>query len=199
MDKLTGEDYLNHWRARMAKGPQEAGTEQNGDDLWNFMSPSLEDKNPRSILEFGCAYGRMLRRIRARWPEAKLYGVDICKEALEHLRANWEGKVPVLFNQSVPPAHLRVDMIFTCTVLQHVTDDDVLRQIAESFRAILKPAGNLVLYENIAHRPGKGGAHMREFAAQDYMDLWPELQWQECGIFVHNGEEHDLMIGQKAL
>ena len=197
MNKLSGQAYLDHWKTRMAKGPLEAGTEKNADDTWNFVSGFLPEDEPRSILEFGCGYGRMLRRLRDRWPKARLYGVDLSAEALDHLKANWERRPPILFNQDSPPTHIRVDMIFTCTVLQHVTDDAVLGRIGEGFRAILRPGGLMVLFENVSHGPGQGGAHMREFAAADYMALCPELKWRECGIFVHRLEAHSLMVGRK--
>jgi SAM-dependent methyltransferase len=197
MKKLTGQDYIDHWKTRMAKGPLEAGTEKNADDTWRFIAGFVERDEPKSILEFGCGYGRMLRRLRNRWPKARLYGVDLSAEALEHMKANWQGRPPMLFNQDSPPMHIRVDLIFTCTVLQHVTDDGTLGRIAEGFRAILRPGGSMVLFENVSHRTGEGGAHMREFAAADYMALWPELKWRECGILVHRLEAHSLMIGRK--
>ncbi len=197
-DKFTGQAYIDHWTTRMARGPREAGTERNADEVWDFITGWLEKDEPRSILEFGCAYGRMLRRIQARWPKAKLYGVDLSKAALDHLEANWQGNSPRLFNQSSPPLHLRVDMIFTCTVLQHVTDDEILAKIANGFGRILKPGAILVLFENVTYAGGGGGAHMRHFGPRDYMGLWPELAWEDRGAFMHGFEAHELMIGRKA-
>jgi SAM-dependent methyltransferase len=199
MDKLKGQAYLEHWEKRMARGPHEAGTEENADAVWAFVKPHLADFTPRSVLEQGCAYGRMLRRIRNQWPKAKLYGVDISKDALTHLEANWVSRPPTLFNQSAPPLDIKVDMIWTCTVLQHVTDDQVLGEIVEGFRAILNPKGKLVLFENVTWAHGGGGAHMRHFGAADYMGLWPELRWQDCGTFMHGAESHELMIGTNGL
>lgn len=198
MDKLTGEQYINHWTKRMAKGPLEAGTESNAEEIWNFIRPHLVGFTPQSVLEQGCAYGRMLRRIQREWPKATLYGADVCREALEHLRQNWLGDMPIVYNQSTPP-RLKVDMIFTCTVLQHITDDDVLQKVADGFREALNPGGRLVLYENIQWAHGGGGAHMRHFGPQDYMNFWPELVWKDCGTLAHahDGQRHELMIGTK--
>jgi SAM-dependent methyltransferase len=201
MKKLTGIEYIEHWRQRMARGPLEAGTVENGNDTWAFIEPLLpEGFAPKAILEYGCAYGRMMRHLHVCYPEAQLYGVDLSGEALDHLVAHWpDSPAPNVFNQNVPPTDIRVDMIFTCTVLQHVTDDSVLRTIAAGFRKILNPGGYLVFFENVNWGPGQGGAHMREFAAADYMHLFPEMAWNDCGKFMHVTEAHELMIGQKPL
>ena len=193
-----GTEYLDHWRKRMARGPLEAGTVQNGNDTWEFIEPLLpEGFEPKTILEYGCAYGRMMRHLHMRWPDARLYGVDLSGEALDHLIKHWpDSPPPNLFNQNVPPADIRVDLIFTCTVLQHITDDNVLKAVALGFRKILNPGGYLILFENINWGPGQGGAHMREFAASDYMGLWPEMRWNDCGKFMHVLEAHELMIGR---
>ncbi len=198
MDKLTGPDYINHWRNRMKRSPLEAGTEQNADEVWAFIHPFVKDLKPETILEYGCAYGRMLRRLHREWPGARLLGVDLSKEALDYQRTHWEfGEPPTTFNQSTPPLNVRVDLVFTCTVLQHITDDAVLRKVAEGLEAIINPGGHLILFENITYAKGGGGRHMRHFGPWDYMDLWPELEWKDCGTFMHGKEAHEVMIGEK--
>jgi SAM-dependent methyltransferase len=198
VEKLKGQAYIKHWEDRIARGPHEAGTEENADFTWSFIQGHLADCDPGSVLEYGCAYGRMLRRIRARWPKARLFGVDLSQVALDGLKATWPDKpIPVLFNRNTPPPNVRVDMIFTCTVIQHITDPDILRKVFAGFRRILNPGGKLVMYENVTWGKGQGGAHMSELSAQEYMDLWPELDWRDCGTLTHGLERHELLIGRK--
>jgi len=198
MTKLSGQAYIDHWKTRIAKGPHEAGVEQNGDDTWNFIAPFLEGFQPRSILEFGCAWGRMLRRIHGHFPKARLFGVDLSPVALEGLKATWpDDRIPTLYNQNEPPIDIRVDMIFTCTVIQHITDLDILGKVFDGFRTILRPGGKLVMFENVNWGKGQGGKHMSELNAAEYMALWPELEWRDCGTFMHGVEAHELMIGSK--
>jgi SAM-dependent methyltransferase len=199
MKKLTGIEYVDHWRKRMSRGPLEAGTVENGNDTWAFIEPFLPEYfEPKTILEYGCAYGRMMRHLNMCWPDAQLYGVDLSREALDHLIQHWPYLPPPnLFNQNIPPTDIKVDLIFTCTVLQHVTDDAVLKAIVKGFRKILNPGGLMILFENINWVPGQAGAHMREFSASDYMALWPELAWTLSGEFVHQNERHALLIGKK--
>jgi len=200
--KLTGQAYIDHWKTRIARGPHEAGTIENGNDTWQFITQRLPPSiAPKSALEFGCAYGRMLRHLREQWPEADLYGVDLCRGALDHLAKNWHlpGGPPRLFNQNVPPTGIEVDLIFTCTVLQHVTDRENLQAIADGFRAILNPNGYLILFENVNWGKGQGGSHMNELTADEYMNLWPELQWRDCGALYHRQEAHELLIGKRVV
>jgi SAM-dependent methyltransferase len=197
-EKLTGQAYIDHWKNRIKKSPLEAGTPENAVDTWSFIKPNVQFKEKiGAVLEYGCAYGRMLRHLQAEWPKAQLFGVDLCKEALDHLAANWNGTKPTLFNQGFPPIHVRADLIFTCTVIQHITDDDILHQVAAGFDVILNPGGRLVLFENVTYADGGGGAHMREYSAENYMSLWPSLQWKNCGVYMHGKEAHALMIGRK--
>lgn len=195
MNKLIGTAYIEHWNKRISKGPIEAGTIENGNDTWEFIRPHVCELTPASILEYGCAYGRMLRHVQDQWPQARLYGVDLCKAALDHLAANWEGKPPVLFHRATPPPRLKVDLIYTNTVLQHVTDPDILQKIVDGFRAMLNPDGHLVLFENVTYANGGGGAHMVHLGPDGYTGLWPEFDWKDCGRFMHGAEVHELMIG----
>ena len=198
IEKLTGEAYIEHWVRRISQGPEEAGTERNGDDTWSHVRDFILPFEPGSILEFGCSWGRMLRRIHSEWPKARLYGVDLCQTALEGLKKSWPDDLPPkLYHRSTPPTDIRVDMIFTCTVIQHITDPDVLAKVFEGFKKILKPGGKLVMFENITFERGGGGAHMIHFGENDYTALWPELRWKLCPRFIHRYDLHGLMIGMR--
>lgn len=197
MDKLTGQAYIEHWDKRISKGPNEAGLEQNGDDTWEFIIKHFTFK-PGSVLEYGCSWGRMLRRIHKQWPKAKLYGVDLCQTALDGLKATWPDRdVPKLWCANTPPMGIKADMIFTCTVIQHVTDPDILKKIFAGFREILKPGGKLVMFENITFEKGGGGAHMIHYGIKNYTSLWPDLAWETGPIFQHGYNLHALLIGTR--
>lgn len=197
MDKLTGQEYIDHWNKRISKGPHEAGLEKNGDDTWAFVMKHFSF-NPRSVLEYGCSWGRMLRRIHAQWPKAKIYGVDLCETAIEGLKASWPDKnLPTLWVRNTPPDGIKTDMIFTCTVIQHITDLAILKQVFDGFKKILKPGGKLVMFENITFEKGGGGAHMLHFGIKDYTDLWTDLVWQTGPTFLHGTNLHALLIGTR--
>lgn len=192
--KLAGAAYVDYWQTRIAKGSDQVsfngvGADKQGDEIWEFIQSHIADLRPRSILDFGCGYGRMMRRMHALWPNAKLHGVDLCREALDSVTDC--GK-PKLYTRI--PKGLRVDLVFDCLALQHITDDTVFIEVVESFRALLTNSGRLVLFDNVSQ---PGASHVRDMSAKDYMDLWPELQWQDCGVLTLGLQAHALMIGAK--
>lgn len=200
MHKLTGLEYLDYWRTRMARGADQAGfngqdADRQGHDIWKFISPWLQELHPRSAMEFGCGHGRILRRLRGLWPETTLYGVDICAEAVDAIARTWE--LPGLPQLSTEiPTQIQVNVIVDCLALQHVTDSDVRDDIAERLDAVLAPGGAIVLFENVAH---PGAEHMWDASVRDYEGLWPQFQWSHgCGVLVLGYQCHALMIGRKA-
>ena len=41
---------------------------------------------PRRILDFGCGYGRVIRFLRAHWPDAEIVASDVLSEGVRDLR-----------------------------------------------------------------------------------------------------------------
>jgi trans-aconitate methyltransferase len=198
MPKLAGQAYLDCWRTRMAQGADQAGfngqdADRQGNEIWKFIEPWISGMKPRTVVDFGCGYGRMLRKMRILWPKSNLYGIDVCKEAIASINENWrEPGYPKVFVQSQIPQNIRADLIFDCMVMQHITDDGILGDVVESFKTALRPGGSIVLFENIAET---GAKHMRDMPAENYMALFPELKWIEYSILMLGFQAHALMIG----
>lgn len=99
-------------------------------------------KQFRSILEFGCSYGRLLRHFFTLVPEAKLAGCDIiAKEILWSRNKYPEGKF--LVNQAKPPVGFsdgEFDFIYSYSVFTHLSEENHLNWLKELSR-ILKPGG----------------------------------------------------------
>lgn len=199
--KLTGQAYIDYWRRRMAKGPDEAGFNgrdavAQGDAIWEFIRPHIAGFSPRSVFEFGCGYGRMLRKLYSLWQTAAFSGADLSGTALGATLETWPDPAfpPLLCVGSSLPGP--VDLIFTCLALQHVTDDEMFSGVVEDFRKNLRPGGHLVLFENVCKH---GADHLRDMSSQSYMDLWPELEWIKYDqLLILNLQVHALLIGRKA-
>jgi SAM-dependent methyltransferase len=97
-----------------------------------------------SILDFGCGFGRVLRMLRAAFPEASLTacdlrtdGVDFCVRAF--------GATPAY--SSYDPKHIRLegpfDLIWCGSVFTHF-DDDQWAAFLPFFESLLAPKGLLV-------------------------------------------------------
>jgi methyltransferase family protein len=206
MQKLTGEKYLNYWRDRIAKGPEQVGrggstmeeVEKQGDLYFDYIRRGLSGvpKQPKieNILEFGSGWGRMLVRCRSIWPDAKLTGIELCPTAAGK---SWLDSKTTILTGCEAPASLfgTMDFAFTCTVLQHITDPEKMVQACVSLYSCLKKGGALVLLENVESTKAE---HVLGVPAQVYMDQFPTIEWQEeFSIVKYADERHAVMVGKK--
>lgn len=96
----------------------------------------------RSILEFGCGYGRLTRYLFALAPEADIFGSDISARDIAWCRRTYP-KGHFTLNQPKPPLSLadgQCDLIFSYSVFTHLSEQthkDWLRELAR----ILRPGG----------------------------------------------------------
>jgi SAM-dependent methyltransferase len=198
--KLKGDAYLNHWRERMAKGPDEVAHDGRDADtqaasFWSALQPYLPIA-PRLALEFGCGYGRMLRYVRERYPRTELHGIDLSSDAIASLlREDRPPPIRLWVGYRVPRELLNCfDLAYTCTCLQHITDDTYLRGAAKSLDAAVRPGGTLLLLENVA-KPGAD--HVRDMFPDDYRALFPAITWQAESFVEWKGQRHVVLAGVK--
>ena len=178
----------------MAKGPSQAGTERQADEIWKFVVQEMEDIEPKAILEYGCGYGRMTARLRARWPDAKMTCTDISVDAIKSTKQKFPDRAIRFINSHIIPKNVRVDLIFTCQVLQHVTDREIFEGTMASFSRALKPDGSIVIFENVHETFAE---HMRDAPEDDYIKQLPDLHWRHCGTLILGLQAHALMVGRR--
>lgn len=200
MDKLQGQDYLDYWQTRIARGPVECtagGTETEQEaQAEAFAAPvraRLGHLTPARVLEFGSGYGRMLKRWRALWPEARLLGVELSHDAI---RAGWKDVgTDVYWSGDDPWGRIAiVDVVITCTALQHVTDESLFAQACGDLKTALMPGACLVLIENVSC---PGVPHVRDMGVTDYLRAFPQIVWQAVDWIEWHGQEHAAMFGVK--
>jgi len=203
--KLSGEEYLQFWRERIAQGPEQVGyggssmkeVEAQADAFIRAIGPRLfiRRQTPLTLLEFGSGYGRMLKRIREVHPGTELFGVDLCPEAI---KKSWKDeRTQLRVDWTVPVEWVKTDfeMITTFTVLQHVTDEVMFGEICSELAVSLKKGGKIVLLENVS-RPG--ARHVRDADPEDYMDAFPGVDWKDPGFLEYKGEKHAIMVGDRS-
>ena len=96
--------------------------------------------NGHSVLEIGHGPGGNLRYIADRFSPSKLMGVDISSDMVELARANLPGEVEVqkIDGTQLPFADNSVDIVFTATVLQHNTDEVMLKALIKEICRVAK-------------------------------------------------------------
>jgi SAM-dependent methyltransferase len=107
---------------------------------------------PRTILDFGCGHGRVLRVLKATFPEARLAVADI-----DHLAVNFcvetFGAEPIYssWNSHGIPQDKAFDLIWCGSLLTHVNADRIIGFL-ELFESRLAPSGMVVFTTS-----GRGG------------------------------------------
>jgi SAM-dependent methyltransferase len=123
------------------------------DKFWNsgrhevdvFLSRlNLPDTRLWAMVEIGCGLGRMTHRFAERF--AHVYSVDISPEMLTRAKKQWAGLTNVDFilghgNDLPGIADRSVDFVFSYIVLQHVPDQEIVKNYLRETARVLKPGG----------------------------------------------------------
>jgi SAM-dependent methyltransferase len=126
----------------------------------------------RSVLDFGCGPGRLLRRLSAQLPDARLVGIDVDAEAVAWV-ASALPEVRALTVPSLPPTALQAaefDLVIAFSVFTHLDED---RQDAwlEELARVAAPGGTLLLTVN-------GDFSIRWHREHPLFNLSPEVETQ---------------------
>jgi ubiquinone/menaquinone biosynthesis C-methylase UbiE len=105
------------------------------------------DTIPESIMDVGCGTGRLLGKMAARWPSARLIGVDPTPGMIVEARQNIpRGTFHVGAAESLPVADQSVDLVLTTVSFHHWADQvQGLREVAR----VLHPGGCFFLADLI--------------------------------------------------
>lgn len=122
--KVVYADPRHYWTLR---GGFDYFREQEGQPDRSKRSEWLADRiasyAPSSVLEIGCGYGKQLRAIRKRLPNARLVGVDFSPTQLGEARAYLEGYEEIELvhgsGDRLPFADRSFDLVMTSAVILH--------------------------------------------------------------------------------
>ena len=193
-------------RARQ-KGPRAVGYhrwsesrfEHETESLWQRLEPHAGPARSEGrvrCLDFGCGAGRFAVRLaRAGFDTV---GVDISAELLKLSAASGPaGHRSLLISGDgrLPFESASFELVWICTVLQHVPDELLSRVTAE----LLRVAGDgavLVLCENTAAGKGRtsSSGHVIFRDPAEYLDLFRGVAVQD--EFEQHGERHTVFAGE---
>jgi 2-polyprenyl-3-methyl-5-hydroxy-6-metoxy-1,4-benzoquinol methylase len=105
-----------------------------GGDKATFSAISKLKESPKSILDIGCGGGLFTIQLAKRYPQAKIVGVDISKEAIDFANRQLETTVPQIKNVEfvlLDSPHLNFppnsfDVVTSTLVCHHLTDLEIL-------------------------------------------------------------------------
>lgn len=158
---------------------------------WSVITRWMEHK-PLSILEIGCNIGINLMGLSYLFPDAKLDGIEINREAAA-IAQNNIGKRGVIFNDSIlafiPPN--KYDLVFTRGVLIHINPEH-LTEVYKKMNDLSNQYIVMVEYYNpvpveVNYRGHSNRLFKRDFAGE-MLDLYPSLALQNYGFFYYRDE-----------
>lgn len=101
-------------------------------------------EEPKTILDVGCGYGRLANEMQLVYPQAEIYGIEVCKPFAEKFQEKFAG----CFNgpiQEYRPDRL-FDAVVIVTVLMYVEPARLGETLLRLWDAV-KPGGSLVVIE----------------------------------------------------
>ena len=125
---------------------------QHYDEKWAFYVEATTRETLRRmpvrpdsrVLDVGCGTGELLRRLRAKYPQAVLAGLDPVPEMLEVARGKLSGNedLRVGYADSLPWRAGSFDVVVSCNMFHYITHPvEALREMAR----VIRPGGALVL------------------------------------------------------
>ena len=134
--------YEQHWLQRRIRGP--------GQDRVLEVA-AAQGPQPAAILDIGCGTGRLLRAAAARFPTARLEGVDAAEGMIKQAIAIVPVGLQIRFQQataeSLPFPDSGFDLVFSTMTFHHWSDQQ--KAIGEVKR-VLAPRGRWLLADIVA-------------------------------------------------
>ncbi|TXL75675.1 class I SAM-dependent methyltransferase [Vineibacter terrae] len=120
--------------------------------------------NIRQILDFGCGHGRVLRWLRAIYPEATIVGADITEDGVKFCAETF-GSVPLISSTNIDEIKpgRTFNLIFAGSVITHL-DEPKSRALLDRFLSWLNPGGLMVFSSH-----GATAVRYQESGQIDYM------------------------------
>jgi len=159
-----------------------------------------------SILEIGCNAGPNLSILARHFPDARLYGIDINKQAISQgkqwLEREYLSNVELSVGKADDLRHFKdksVDIIFTDAILLYVGPDKIKRVLSEMQRVSRKAMIFLEFHETLPSMSRSYDAHWiydYEKLCRSYLpsvrcklsklpsDVWNDMLWHAYGYFV---------------
>jgi len=107
--------------------------------MLDLIAASEPAFRPSAVLDIGCGTGRLLRRAAARWPAARLFGVDPARGMVEVAqRLTPSAEIHEGFAESLPLGDASIDLVLSSISMHHWRDAG--QGMLEAAR-VLRPEG----------------------------------------------------------
>ncbi len=147
------------------------------------LMADITSLDPRTVLEVGCAYGRLLRRLSDTGTMTALVGVDLSERMLELARTHLESRLVALVRADasrLPFPDRSFDVAYSYGLLMHVPPASIGAVVAELCRVAGRGVAFLETGFPRGHKRGRleSYAFDRAVFAHDYAGLFEAHGWR---------------------
>jgi ubiquinone/menaquinone biosynthesis C-methylase UbiE len=154
MPESEFDQYVQSYRDIINKGAAITGEtfEYFIDLRLRLLDEELRDAGrprPRAILDFGCGIGTTAERMRSRFPDAQIDGIDASEQSIKKAEEQKVSGARFHFSQDVnlPFSSGTFDLIYSNGTFHHIDFAKHASLLAELAR-VLRPGGQLFVFEN---------------------------------------------------
>lgn len=113
------------------------------EDFYDRCISIIKNTNNLDVLDIGCGRGFLLKKIKEKYPNTRLFGIDISQKLCEISRDNNpDANIFLGDAESLPFSDNKFDLIFMTETLEHLLDYN--KALSEVSR-VLKPNGYFVV------------------------------------------------------
>ena len=162
---------------------------------WALIEPFLSFARSDLVIDLGCGVGRMSKLLGKH--VAHVVGLDASPQMVAMARKHGVDARLISESGQIPLSGGAANGLFTCTVLQHVPDDEIASLIAE-VRRVVRPSSRILLLENAGRRQGprtSTSGHVVFRGAAEYERLF-QTKLNIVAEQTVNGERHLLLAGE---
>lgn len=131
----------------------------------------LDLDSGQKVIDFGCGVGRISKLIAPKVDS--VLAMDVSEKMLDQARKiNSANSIQyVHFNEQFHWEQNEYDRVFTCWVLQHISDA-ALKKLISEFYDTLKSGGKMVLLEQVSEKELIQGNVLLQRSTEKYIDLF---------------------------
>ena len=131
-----------------------SGIVSDASSIANYKAETLRqvlERDPQTILDYGCGIGNNLSALREKFQAAKVFGFDISERSLE-VAAMASPGCSFIRQDELSSHQGQFDVVFVSCVLHHIREEARM-EFARTAFDLTKPGGSIVVIEHNIYNP----------------------------------------------
>ena len=166
---MNGFDYEGIWKGVWGDMQKYGPVHRHHRRIFSGMFKKLPEKDIQTIADIGCGEGSNLVFLKMQFPDAKLYGFDVSRSALDSASKRIDAEFSTLDIQTEIPT-LKFYLVFCSDVIEHLENDIAAIQ---NIKKITGKYAMIATIQGRMRRNEKSIGHIRNY---DYGELRQKIE-----------------------